>query len=174
MIVFENKRSYHSELINKENEDYLNTLKSYLETDKTGSGLFNTLLRKIPIPEMHLKLPSGVQSEQVPNGSFNDKQTYSYCGPGTKVRQRLQEGYEGVNSLDKACKQHDIYYSQHTKTKDRNIADDILAKKAADIALDPNELEYVKSHAKLVNAIMTGKSWAGLGIPKNGVRTSKK
>lgn len=167
MIVYNNKRTYHSELITRENKEYLNSLKSYLAADKTGSGLFNTMLRKLPLPEMHLKLPSEVQSEQVSNGSFNKKQTYSYCGPGTKVQQRLQEGYKGVNSLDKACREHDIFYSQHSKTKDRNISDDILAKRAAEIALDPNESEYVKNDAKLVGAIMSGKSWAGLGISKN-------
>jgi hypothetical protein len=50
------------------------------------------MLRKLPLPEMHLKLPSNIQSEQVPNGSFNDKHTYSFCGPGTKVE--LNEGYK--------------------------------------------------------------------------------
>ena len=32
-----------------------------------------------------------------------------YCGPGTKVKKRVSEGYQGVNKLDNACKEHDIY-----------------------------------------------------------------
>ena len=59
------------------------------------------------------------------------------------------------------------FYSAHSKTKDRNKSDDILAKKAAEIAIDPNEPEYVRTDAKLVNAIMAGKSYVGLGVSKN-------
>lgn len=175
MIIYNKKKEFYPNILSHESEDmltpeskkYLDELKSFLDNAKTGSGFVNTLLRKLPLPEMHLNLPSNIQSEQVPNGSFNNKNTYSYCGPGTKVQKRIQEGYKGINSLDQACKQHDIFYSQHSKTKDRNHADDILAKRAAEIALDPNEPEYVRNDAKLVNTFMAGKSWMGMGFPKN-------
>ena len=168
MIVY-NKRTLmnYPELLSTDNSEYLNQLKSFLRNEKTGSGIFNTMLRKLPLPEMHLKLPFNIQSEKVPNGSFNDKHTYSFCGPGTKLQKRLNEGYKGVNSLDRACREHDIFYSTHSKTKDRNNSDDILEKKAAEIAIDPNEPEYVRTDAKLVNAIMAGKSYVGLGVSKN-------
>jgi hypothetical protein len=70
------------------------------------------MLKKLPLPEMHLKLPFNIKSEQVLNGSFNDKHTYSFCGPGTKVRKRLNEGYKGINSLDRACREHDIFFNK--------------------------------------------------------------
>jgi hypothetical protein len=170
MIVFNKTKSSNADIPSIENQNYLNELKSFLHDEKTGKGLVNTMLRKLPLPEMHLKLPSNTQSEQVPNGSFNQKHTYSYCGPGTKVQKRMQEGYQGVNSLDRACKSHDIFYSQYPKTKDRNHADDILAKRASEIALDPNEPEYVRRDAKLVNSIMAGKSYLSFGVPKKKVK----
>jgi hypothetical protein len=46
-------------------------------------------------------------------------------------------------------------------------SDDILAKKAAEITIDPDEPEYVSTDAKLVNAIMAEKSYIGLGVSKN-------
>jgi len=35
---------------------------------------------------------------------------YNYCGPGTKVRQRLARGDRGINRVDEACRGHDIAY----------------------------------------------------------------
>lgn len=166
LITEKNELSY-------ENKQYIKDLRSHL--NKTGSGVLNTTLRKLPLPEMHLSLPSGIESEKVPSGSFNNTRKYSFCGPGTKVQKRLKEGYEGVNSLDKACKQHDIYYSQHSKTKERNMADDVLAKQAAEIALDSSLPQYERDDAKLVTGIMGMKSRFGMGLEKskNGVMSSK-
>ena len=137
---------------------------------KQGSGVFNTLLNKLPLPEMHLRLPKDVRTEQVPGGDFNNTGTYSFCGPFTKLEKRLQQGYEGVNNLDKACKQHDIAYSQNSDTKNRNVADDILAKLAMDIANNVNEPAYERQQARTVAAVMATKSRFGLGTkPKKQV-----
>lgn len=155
-----------SNVLTEENRKYIKYLKS-LTNKKHGSGLLNSMLKNLPLPEMHLSLPNKVQCEKVDNGSFNNTGKYSYCGPGTKVQKRLQEGYEGVNSLDKACKDHDIYYSKYKSTKDRNKADDILANIASKIALDENEPEYEREHAKIVTAIMAAKSKFGMGSSKN-------
>ena len=87
------------------------------------------------------------------------------------LSQRLKEGYQGVNSLDKECKKHDIAYSKYKKTKDRNVADDELAHEASKIVLDPNEPDYVRNDAKLVQAIMGAKSRFGMGA-KNMKRRS--
>ena len=38
-----------------ENQNYINELKLLLKT-KTGSGLLNSMLKKLPLPEMHLNL----------------------------------------------------------------------------------------------------------------------
>ena len=130
----------------------------------SGEGVFNTLLKKLPMPEMHLKLPKDVPSEYVENGSFNHTGKYSYCGPGTKLKKRLQEGYKGVNSLDAACIEHDLAYLKYESTKKRNEADDILAHKAAEIALDESKAAYERRDARLVTGIMGTKSRFGLGI----------
>ena len=130
----------------------------------TGKGLVNKLLRKLPLPEMHLSLPSNMPSEQVENGSFQNTGKYSFCGPGTKLDKRLSEGYTGVNSLDKACRNHDIAYSKYKKTKDRNRADDILAQESSKIALDENKAEYERKDARLVTGIMGAKSRFGMGM----------
>ena len=67
-------------------------------------------------------------------GSFNDQQKYSYCGPGTRYEQRIREGYKGINELDKMCKLHDQFYNENKDTKERNISDVALAHRADEIA----------------------------------------
>ena len=47
----------------------------------TGKGFsLNNLINSLPI-EFHQFAETG---ENVPGGSFNDQQKYSYCGPGTR------------------------------------------------------------------------------------------
>ena len=115
---------------------------------------------------MHLSLTDTVKSENVPNASFQNTLKYSYCGPGTKVIKRVSEGYQGVNKLDNACKEHDISYSKYKNTKARKVADDILASKASQIALNPNLPDYERKDARLVTGIMGLKSRFGMGIKK--------
>ena len=130
---------------------------------KKGKGVINTLLNKIPIPEMHLSLPKDVKSENIENGSFNNTGKYSYCGPGTKLDKRLAQGYKGINDLDKACLEHDIAYDKNRDTQQRNIADNELAQEANRLANDMNQPEYVRKDAKRVAALMSAKSWLGMG-----------
>jgi hypothetical protein len=130
---------------------------------KKGKGVINTLMNKLPIPEMHLSLPKDVKSENIENGSFNNTGKYSYCGPGTKLNKRLAEGYKGVNDLDKACLEHDNAYDKNTDTKNRNIADNELAEEANRLANDMNQPEYIRNDAKRVAALMSTKSWLGMG-----------
>ena len=83
--------------------------KSKFTPNKTGQGIFNNILSTAgnTIAEMHL--PAN-QPEYVPGGSFNSQENYSYCGLGTKHKQRNKEGYKGINELDKMCKLHDEFY----------------------------------------------------------------
>ena len=165
MIVFTKDTQYNQckreDILNFKNQNYINSLKHEL---KTGKGLINTALRYMP--EMHLSLPNTVESENIPNGSFQNTGKYSYCGPGTKVKKRVSEGYQGVNKLDNACKEHDIYYSKYKNTQARNVADDILASKAIQIALNPNLPDYERKDARLMTGIMGVKSRFGMGIKK--------
>ncbi|MDT3824640.1 hypothetical protein RPN13_02385, partial [Staphylococcus aureus] len=56
---------------------------------------------------------------------------YQYCGPGTKLSERLARGDPGINPLDAACKEHDIAYSKNREdVAARNVADKVLAEKA--------------------------------------------
>ena len=85
------------------------------------------MLKKLPLPEMHVKLPDDVSSEQVKNGIFHNTGKYSFREPFTKLDKLLPEGYKGVNTLDAACRKHDLAYKKYRKSKERNIATDILA-----------------------------------------------
>lgn len=91
--------------IKKENK------KKKTRTMKTGKGLLNKLIDKIPF-EMHM--PGGFQ----------------YCGPGTKLKERLARGDPGINKLDKACKKHDIAYEVSKDDSKRKEADNVLAQEA--------------------------------------------
>jgi len=124
-----------------------------------GRGFFNTALSYIP--ELHLPTNRG---EYVPDGSFNDKNTYSFCGPGTKYEQRIREGYRGINELDRMCKLHDQFYNENPDTESRNVSDVALAHRAHEIA---NDLRYDTKQrwwADKVETIMKNKARFGLGI----------
>ncbi|EFN79422.1 hypothetical protein EAI_08480, partial [Harpegnathos saltator] len=51
------------------------------------------------------------------------------CGPGTRLLKRLARGDQGINSLDAACREHDIACSRSNNLADRQAADRILAVK---------------------------------------------
>lgn len=77
---------------------------------KTGRGVINAAINKLPF-ELHIP-------------------GYQYCGPGTKLKKRLERGDPGINPLDKACKSHDIAYEEHKSGKERTAADRLLASAA--------------------------------------------
>jgi hypothetical protein len=55
---------------------------------------------------------------------------YNYCGPGTRLKERLARGDKGINPLDESCKQHDIAYSRNTDNASRSAADKALIEQA--------------------------------------------
>ena len=55
---------------------------------------------------------------------------YQYCGPGTKLRERLDRGDKGINTLESLCKEHDIAYDRSNSLTDRQKADYILENQA--------------------------------------------
>ena len=59
--------------------------------------------------------------------------------------------------------EHDIAYDEHKDTQQRNIADNELAQEANRLANDMNQPEYVRKDAKRVAALMSAKSWMGMG-----------
>lgn len=76
-----------------------------------GNGILNSAINKLPF-ELH-----------IPGG-------YNFCGPGTKLKQRLDRGDKGINLLDESCKRHDIAYSKNKDINQRHAADRLLADEA--------------------------------------------
>lgn len=121
---------------------------------KKGRGLINSTISNLPF-ELHLP-------------------GYQYCGPGTKLAKRLARGDPGINPLDQACKEHDISYSKHKNTADRNIADKILAEKAWNRVKSSNASFGERANALLVTNIMKAKAKFGMGVKKSSRRSPKK
>lgn len=109
-----------------------------------GRGLINSLINKLPF-ELHL--PS-----------------YNFCGPGTRLEQRLARGDQGVNQLDEACKTHDIAYSQFKDLESRHIADKQLQKAALDRFRAKDSTWKERLASLFVAGIMKGKTTFGMGV----------
>ncbi len=110
----------------------------------SGSGLFNNILNSLPV-EVHLP-------------------GYNYLGPGTNLSKRLSRGDKGINPLDEAAKEHDIYYSQHKDTKSRHIADKELEDKAWNRVLTKDSSLGEKAAAYLTTNLMKAKRHLGMGL----------
>ena len=141
-------------------------------SNKSGGGFnLNSLVNNLPF-ELHQFAEKG---EDVPGGSFNNQQKYSYCGPGTKYEQRNREGYKGINELDSMCKLHDRFYNENTDTKTRNISDVALAHRADEIAINPMNDDAQRKVANNISGIMKIKAKLGLGVkPKNKKTKTKR
>ena len=128
---------------------------------KKGRGLLNKLIDSLPF-EAH-----------IPGD-------YRYCGPGTRLEERLKRGDPGINPLDEACKLHDIAYSKTSDTVERNKADLQLADrawqrvKASDSSLGERAAAYAVTNAMKLKAKL------GMGLsntsssPSSSSSSSKK
>src|SRR5271165_1013698 len=146
------------------------TKKASFISNKSGGGFsLNSFENNLPF-ELHQFAEKG---EDVPRGSFNNQQKYSYCGPGTKYEQRNREGYKGINELDGACKLHDKFYNENTDTKTRNISDVALAHRADEIARNPMYDAVQRKDANFISGIMKTKAKLGLGVKSQSKPKSK-
>lgn len=109
-----------------------------------GKGLVNSLINNLPI-ELHLP-------------------GYNYCGPGTRLQERLRRGDKGINPLDSACMQHDIAYSKYTNLENRHKADLVLKNMAKQRLKSKDASTGEKVASWLVNKIMKAKIRTGAGI----------
>ena len=140
------------------------------EASFKGDGFsMNDLINNLPI-EFHQYADRG---ENVPGGSFNDLQKYSFCGPGTKYEQRIREGYRGINELDQACNLHDQFYNETSDTKLRNLSDIALDKKA-DVIATINQDPTQRKDAKFISGIMKTKAALGLGLAQSSQSNQSK
>lgn len=89
---------------------------------------------------------------------------YQYCGPGTKLAQRLSRGDPGINKLDSACKEHDIAYSKSGVSTSRAEADRILAERAWQRVTANDASSGEKAAAWTVTNLMKAKSKFGGGL----------
>jgi Phospholipase A2-like domain len=106
-----------------------------------GGKLLNKAIDLLPV-EVHLK-------------------DYQYCGPGTNLRIRLARNDPGINKLDRACKRHDIAYSQ--EGGDRTAADRRLADEAWERVSASDASLNEKAAAWAITNIMKLKSKLGGG-----------
>lgn len=109
-----------------------------------GSGVLNSLINNLPF-EFHLPF-------------------YQFCGPGTRLEERLKRGDSGVNPLDSACKIHDISYSKNKSLQDRHKADYILENKAWERVKSKDAKFGEKAAAWLVTTAMKTKRKLGMGM----------
>lgn len=109
-----------------------------------GKGLLNSLINNLPV-ELHLP-------------------GYQYCGPGTRLQERLRRGDKGINRLDNACMQHDIAYANYSNLQDRHKAD-LKLKNMAKQRLKSKDVSTGEKVASwLVNKIMKAKLRTGAGV----------
>ena len=131
----------------------------------------------------HCKSCNGLKSSFLPNGAVKTggdivkliNKTgkefhvpgYNFCGPGTKLSERLDSNdnpiTRPVNAIDKACMKHDIAYRDNK---------DLRSRQKADVKLihDLNSLHNLKLMEKftrgLIKTAMKGKIAFGMGINK--------
>lgn len=112
-----------------------------------GGGVLNTLINSLPV-ELHIP-------------------GYQYCGPGTKLHKRLARGDPGINQLDRACKEHDIAYSQSRDLNRRHEADRILEDRAWSRVKSGSSGIGEKAAAWVVTNAMKAKRKLGMGLKKH-------
>lgn len=147
-------------------------ISSHLGLLKRGGGVVSSTLGLIgkPIADLVNKSIDLIPFElHLPGG-------YQYCGPGTKLRKRLQRGDPGINQLDQACKKHDIAYSKYSDSAHRTVADKILAERAWERVKSSDAGFGERAAALAVTAAMKGKTVFGGGKRKKrgGKRISRK
>lgn len=118
-----------------------------------GVGLINSVINNLPF-EVHIP-------------------GYNFCGPGTKLKKRIERGDQGINLLDSACREHDIAYSKYPDFEGRHQADLILQEKADERAKASDANLGEKVSAVLVRETMKAKRKIGAGKKKRGKGTKK-
>jgi hypothetical protein len=95
---------------------------------------------------------------------------YNFCGPGTRLEQRLSRGDKGVNALDEACKRHDIAYHNYSDSSNRRQADKLLTKESFKRVISRDASLKERAAALGVAAAMKLKTSLGMGVIKKSTR----
>lgn len=121
---------------------------------RKGGSLLNRAINALPI-ELHIP-------------------GYRFCGPGTRLEERLARGDRGINPLDTACREHDIAYSHSTDLSERHVADRILAERARQRITARDSTFGEKAAATAVWAAMKAKTKMGMGMKPRKRKIVKK
>jgi len=98
---------------------------------------------------------------------------YQCYGPGTHLEKRLVRGDRCINSLDAACREHDIAYSHSNDLPERHVADQILAEKARKHIIARNSTLGERAAAAAVWAAIKAKTKIDMSM-KTKVKMKKK
>ena len=89
--------------------------------------------------------------------------SYQFCGPNTRVLERLNQGQRGINKLDRECLRHDLAYFKHKDLKTGHVED-------AELVKAPNKRVFAKDSsigeklsAAIVSGLITVKETIGMG-----------
>lgn len=102
-----------------------------------GSGLINSVINRLPV-EVHLP-------------------GYRFCGPGTKLKEKLVRRERGINKLDELALEHNIAYDKSNKLSDRREADKTLEEQAWNVFKSKNTGLKKKAASWLVTTAMKTK-----------------
>lgn len=98
---------------------------------------------------------------------------HNFCGPGTRLAERLARGDQGINKLDQGCREHDIAYSQHPDLESRRRADLELSRLAGERFRAKDASLGERATAALVKAAMVLKRKVGAGKGKRARKTRR-
>lgn len=99
---------------------------------------------------------------------------YNFCGPNTRLRQRLERGDQPINGLDEACLSHDLAYDKFQDLTIRHKADKILQKNAWNRVKSRDASWGERISAIGVAAAMKLKRRIGAGLRKKRNKNPKK
>lgn len=88
---------------------------------------------------------------------------YQFCGPNTRVLERLNKGQRGINKLDEACLRHDLSYLKNKDLKSRHLADADLIKEAKERIFAKDSSIGEKISAGIVSGLIAAKKKIGMG-----------
>lgn len=137
---------------------------------KKGRGVIGNILKSV-VPSLISSVPSLVNRAVDVLPIELHLPGYRFCGPGTKLEERLARGERGINLLDEACREHDIAYANYKDNEHRRIADQVLASKAWERVKASDSGVSERAFAAAVAATMKTKSALGSGRKR---RSNKK
>ena len=139
-----------------------NNKSRFIKSDKSGGDIVSSVISKIPV-EFHLRTLKGKK--------------YSFCGPNTKLDERLnpddtpKEWSKPINKVDEICLHHDLAYRGSDLGKGtRHEADKKMLEELSNL----KDLNFSEKLARaIIKPIIKTKHKLGLGVKKNNSQEAK-